>query len=71
MMDAAEEFLHHLGKLEALLENDHDTADKNMQGGFVAPYRRGVERDGSAAGTDPKNQKYLNLKGEHYGQYFF
>ena len=30
MMDAAEEFLHHLGKLEALLENDHDTADKNM-----------------------------------------
>lgn len=45
MMDAAEEFLHHLRKLEAILENDHDTADKNMQGGFVAPYRRGVERE--------------------------
>lgn len=34
------------------------------------PERLG-ERDGSAARTDPKNQKYLNLKGEHYGQYFF
>ena len=44
MMDAAEEFLHHLRKLEAILENDHDTAE-NMQGGFVAPYRRGLERE--------------------------
>jgi hypothetical protein len=34
------------------------------------PERLG-ERDGSAAGIDPKNQKHLNLKGEHYGQYFF
>lgn len=44
-MDAAEEFLYHLRKLEALLENDYDTADKNMQGGFVAPYRRALAKE--------------------------
>ena len=35
----------YLRKLEWILENAHDTADKNMDGGFVAPYRRGVERE--------------------------
>lgn len=44
-MDAAEELLYHLRKLEALLENDYDTADKNMQGGFVAPYRRALAKE--------------------------
>lgn len=44
-MDAAKELLYHLRKLEALLENDYDTADKNMQGGFVAPYRRALAKE--------------------------
>lgn len=44
-MDAAEEFLYHLRKLEALLERDYDTAGKNMQGGFIAPYRRALAKE--------------------------
>ncbi len=44
-MDTAEKFLYHLKKLETLLENDRYTADKNMQGGFVPLYRRGLEKE--------------------------
>lgn len=43
MADMAEEFLYHLEKLRGLLEDDWRTADKNMQGGFVARYRRDLE----------------------------
>ena len=44
-MDVAEEFLYHFRKLEALLECDYDTVDKNMQGGFVAPYLRALAKE--------------------------
>ena len=44
-MDAAEEFLYYLRKLEALLESDYHTVEKNMQGGFVAPYRRALAKE--------------------------
>ena len=44
-MDASEEFLYRLRKLEALLERDYDTVDKNMQGGFVVPYRRALAKE--------------------------
>lgn len=44
-IDTTVEILYHLRKLEALLESDYNTADQNMQGGFVIPYRRCVKKE--------------------------
>ena len=45
MAGMSEEFLYHLGRLETLLENEYYTINKNMQGGFVAPYQKNLETE--------------------------